>query len=319
MMNLCELPQSVIQADLNLNRFSLEKVANGISKKVYIVTDDHGNRTILYIWQKPFLGLTGAHTEGLDYLYAEGFEYFCHNTRLLTDIGIRVPRIIKTGHFSANDNFAYAYVECFEGVSLQEYLQYGRIKDVSDKVGAELKKFYACGRDYYGPPIFSTGHTKSCQQLCYEHAVEELGIACGLDSDVEGIKNLVCRQLNNFMVIFSRQAGPAGYTLIHGEATPQHIWLLNDGTIGFIDIEGVKYFEIEFEYALLEMLYSYLPAGNPEDYDRNKVLFYRLYHRICWLSVAVDYLQHVDKNSQFFIKLRRIMLRELSGGSPARI
>ena len=313
MPNLCELPHSVIQADLNLKQCTLTSIANGNSKKVYAVTADNHPKTILYIWQKPFSGLTEAHTVGLHYLYAEGLDYFCHNTRLLTDMGIRVPRIIKTGHYSADQQFDYAYVECFDGVSLQDFLPDGNVKDIIGKLAAELNKFYACRRDYYGPPLLVSTYSKACHQLCYEHAVEELEIACSLDKEANRIKNLVLQQLNRFMVILACPVRPPWYTLIHGEVTPAHVWLLADGTIGFIDIEGIKLFDIEFEYALLDMLYDYLRACKPGKYDGNKVLFYKLYHRICWLSIAVDYLRNIDAANTFFTRLRRIVLRDLSG------
>ncbi|MEL7634522.1 MULTISPECIES: hypothetical protein [Sporomusa] len=313
-MNLCELPHPIIQADLNLSRFALTGISSGISKKVYAVTGEDGHKTILYIWQKPFLGLSEARTGGLYYLHAEGFEYFCYNTQLLTDVGIRVPKIIKTGHFSGDMKFDYAYVECFDGVSLQEYLQYGNVKDITGRLAVELNKFYACRRDYYGPPLLTAAYSKTCQLLCYEHAVEELEIACSLDSEANRLKNLVLQQLNNFMVHFACQTKPFSYALIHGEATPAHAWLLADGTIGFIDIEGIKFFDIEFEYALLDMMYDYLRINKPKSYDRHKLLFYKLYHRICWLSVAVDYLRNVDAANKFFIKLRRMTLRDLSRG-----
>lgn len=316
LMNLCELPYHIIQADLNLSQFTLVGIVNGISKKVYLVTDGNNHKTILYIWQKPFLGLTEAHTGSLHYLYAEGFEYFCYNTRLLTDLGIRVPQIIKTGHFSAEEAFDYAYVECFDGVSLQEYLQHGNIAEtkITDTLNAELNKFYTCSRDYFGFPILTNRHAKSCQRLCYEHAVEELEIACSLDSTVTRMKHSVLQQLDNYMTIFVGQLKPVSYALIHGEPTPPHVWLLTDGTIGFIDIEGIKYFDIEFEYALLDMLYNFLSTSKPKRYDRNKLLFYKLYHQICWLSVSVGYLRNIDASNKFFTKLRRTVIRELYEG-----
>ncbi len=112
------------------------------------------------------------------------------------------------------------------------------------------------------------------------------------------------------MVLLNRPIKPARYTLIHGEATPAHIWLLTDGTIGFIDIEGIKFFDIEFEYAILDMLYGYL-STKPKSHNRNKLFFYRLYHRICWLSVSIDYLRHIDKTDDFFQKLRQTVLKEI--------
>ncbi|CQR74422.1 Phosphotransferase enzyme family protein [Sporomusa ovata DSM 2662] len=311
LMNLCELPYHIIQTDLNLSQFTLVGIVNGISKKVYLVTDGNNHKTILYIWQKPILGLTKAHTDGLHYLYAEGFEYFCHNTRLLTDLGIRVPRIIKTGHFSAEKTFDYAYVECFDGISLQEYLQHGNIANITDPLNAELNKFYTCSRDYFGFPMLTNRYAKSCQCLCYEHAVEELEIACSLDSTVKRMKHLVLQQLDNYITIFVGQLKPVSYALIHGEPTPPHVWLLTDGTIGFIDIEGIKYFDIEFEYALLDMLYNFLSTSKPKRYDRNKLLFYKLYHRICWLLVSVNYLRNIDASNKFFIKLRHTVIRDL--------
>jgi len=101
------------------------------------------------------------------------------------------------------------------------------------------------------------------------------------------------------------------YSLIHGELAPQHIWLLNDGTVGIIDIEAVKYFDIEYDWAALGHMYKgAIPL--PKNIDIPLLDFYKLCLKIGYVSIGVDYITNVDKNNTFFKGIRDHNLKELT-------
>ncbi len=124
--------------ELGISDCNIDEIRGGISKQVYKISTQ-GNRYILYIWRHPYDNkLTENKTKGIEYLFPDGFTYFMHNTKLLTDIGIRVPYVLCAEHHDDGD-FDYAVVECFKGQSLHDYIRNGgNIGYVADKIIAVI-------------------------------------------------------------------------------------------------------------------------------------------------------------------------------------
>ena len=109
------------------------------------------------------------------------------------------------------------------------------------------------------------------------------------------------------------------FSLIHGELTPPHVFILENGEIGLIDIEGAKYFDIEYEWAIINLIYgNKIPL--PKSINNEKLKFYKLYLKVGDFSVATDYLMNVDGNDKWFRDLRESNMNDLknmiSGSSP---
>jgi hypothetical protein len=100
------------------------------------------------------------------------------------------------------------------------------------------------------------------------------------------------------------------FVLIHGELTPQHIFLLDNGELGLIDIEGVKYFDAEYDWAVIDFMYNRrIPL--PENIDIKKLNFYELCLTVGYMSGTADYLKNVDSKNEFFINIRKSNLDRL--------
>ena len=111
---------------------------------------------------------------------------------------------------------------------------------------------------------------------------------------------------------------PAGMTLptgkkvaagnFHGVESTGMICL--DGELGLIDIEGAKYFDPEYDWAVVDLLYDgRIPP--PEGLDRQRLEFYELCLKIGYLSASSDYLEHVDRKSKLFNGIRAANLLAL--------
>jgi len=117
---ICQMPEEAIKSALDVSDFNIVEIRGGMSKQVYKIKTPADN-FILYIWRRPFDNkLTENQTKGIEYLFPDGFSYFMHNTKLLADLGIRVPYVLAAGHHDDGD-FDYAIVECFKGQSLGDY------------------------------------------------------------------------------------------------------------------------------------------------------------------------------------------------------
>ena len=147
-------------------------------------------------------------------------------------------------------------------------------------------------------------------QLVFDFYAEELRIAAAIDSEISFLKSdlmyLMERKKNEVTDMDKEE-----YPLIHGELTPPHVYILENGEIGLIDIEGIKYFDIEYDRAVIHLAYGdAIPV--PKYICKEKLEFYTLCLKIGHLSVAADYLAHVDKNHPWFRNVRESCLNELA-------
>jgi len=265
---------------------------------------------MLYVWLRPYGGtLSENPIDGVEYLFPDGFQYFIYNTELLSSIGLRVPKIIVSGHYNDGD-FNYAIVECFKGISFNEYMQGGGdVSIFADKIVDIMSKMSIHKRNYYGSPIETKPNYISAAQLIYNFYAEELNIASKFDNEINDLKeNILVLMKKKFSEIDEKEKQE--YSLVHGELTPPHIFILDDGKIGLIDIEGVKYFDLEYDWAVIDLMYGgKIPM--PNNINMQKLEFYKICLQIGYVSVAADYLVNVDSNNIFFIDIREINLRNI--------
>jgi hypothetical protein len=70
------------------------------------------------------------------------------------------------------------------------------------------------------------------------------------------------------------------YRLIHGELGPDHVLIDDRGEPVLIDIEGLMFFDVEWEHVFLELRfgrhYRALRAAGPGELDEERLRLYRL-------------------------------------------
>ena len=291
----CLLPYEFIKNKLHGKDFTLAEIRAGIGKQVYKI-NTASDIFMLYLWCKPYEGtLTENMTKGNEYLWRDGYDCFLNNTKLLVDIGIKVPEIINTGHYEVN----YAIVEFLHGKDIGEYQENGgNIKNISEKITEMMNKMDNHTRSWYGSPLTDKANDISSEQLMFDYYSHELEMAAEIDEQVKelqpSIQQVITNHFKNIDVGIKEK-----YGLVHGELTPPHIFILDNGEIALVDIEGLKYFDKEFDWAVLEMMYD----GEiilPNDINRERLDFYKLCLKIGYISVAVDYLKNVDNTHEFF-------------------
>lgn len=303
------LPKKIIANTLGTFNFSINEIRDGISKRVYKI-DTQNKSFILYLWLKPFEGnLTENKIKGIEYLWPDGFNYFLNNTKLLTDIGIRVPQIIKAGHYDEG-NFDYAIVEHFSGQSLKDFMQNnGDIADIANNFIDVMNRLSCVKRDFYGSPCINTPNDISAIELVYRFEEEELNIASNIDDEIKSYKEnilILLENLKNKIVENNNQS----YSLIHGEMTPPHLFILKNKEIGVIDIEAIKFFDIEYDWAVIELMYGG-KVKLPQGINQEKLDFYKLCLKVGYMAIGADYIRNIDKNNMFFMSIRDSNLKDI--------
>ncbi len=301
-MTTCPLPRALLEEALGVRQFCLREIRGGISKRVYEV-DTGAEQRMLYLWLPPHPGaLTENRSAGAEALFPEGLPYLLYNTRLLENAGVRTPKIFRSGRWEAG-GASYAIVERLQGVSLEQYRnEGGSLAEVSGMLTGILDRLASCRRAFYGPPLETEPYPLPPERLALRFYKEELRIASEMDPETRAIRSRLESRLER---LAQRAAGaPLGsYGLIHGELTPQHVFLLEDGGLALIDIEGAKYFDEAYEWAVVGLHYGQAVQA-PAAIDRNRLELYRLCLQIGYLSTAVEYLAHVDDTDRFFQGVR---------------
>ncbi len=115
--------------------------------------------------------------------------------------------------------------------------------------------------------------------------------------------------------VTARQA----YGLVHGELGPDHVFITPAGEPAMIDIEGLAYFDVEWEHAWLQMRFGdAYRALSPVDLDPHRLEFYR-YAQV--LSLIAGPLRIADTdfpNRQWMLDLAEWNITKALTAGPAR-
>jgi hypothetical protein len=105
----------------------------------------------------------------------------------------------------------------------------------------------------------------------------------------------------------------SGYGLIHGELGPDHVMLDSAGTPLLIDIEGLSYFDVEWEYVFLRIRFQEdYPALAVDDLDPGRMRFYQLAHHLSLVAGPLRIATVGDFHGAAF-------MREIAEAHTARV
>lgn len=312
-MNFCELPLKRIASDLNFIGFKCDEsvkitaVNGGISKKTYII-DTNSIKVVLHIWLNPHPELTSTVVPDVEILYQEGAAYMEYNNKLLTALGIRVPQFYYGNKYEGEGQcFEYAYVEYLYGQNLDEYLKDHPFDSVYGNIIGILIKLHNVKSHSIGSDLIGKQTRRACYDICYDFAQKELELAAGFNESVKLMQDKISKRLNDLK---SRLQKRHEYSLIHSELSPHHIFILESGETAVIDIENVKFWDIEYEYALLMQIYGQNGKYFESDHlDVDRVQFYRLFHLISWISASAE--MAVKNRNSFFEQFMKDKIMDL--------
>jgi Phosphotransferase enzyme family len=135
----------------------------------------------------------------------------------------------------------------------------------------------------------AAGSYLSCEQVVLDRALADLDTAAARVERVAAARGQLADVTHGLAAAVPARAQ---YGLIHGELGPDHVLIDEQGHPVIIDIEGVMFFDVEWEHAFLELRfgehYWWLRAS---DLDDRRLRFYRL--ALC-LSLIAGPLRLLD-------------------------
>lgn len=241
----------------------VERLRGGSRKGVYRVHTE-GSRAgsvIVYSWAEGenFWPAAGAVDAAGPFAPASGLGSFLAAQRRLDSLGVRVPGVLVADGSRRHGPADVAVVEDVAGGTLEALLRMdpARASQALRELAALLQVMHGQHSEHYGRvDVLKGGGTargSSCEQVVLERAVEDLGEAAGREPRIAAAAALVHERLQELV---GRVAPRRQHALIHGELGPDHVLVDARGHPVLIDIEGLMFFDVEWEHVFLRLRFG---------------------------------------------------------------
>ncbi len=264
---------------------------------MYRLIIDDDSTAIAYIWDdaENYWPDAQAGTYADPFSTASGIELFEAASQHLDTLGIRVPRVLLTDRSGRLYPADIAVVEDVPGDNLEALLR--QAPGSARTTMAQLARTLDVMRQHEGPRfgkvvLIDKGGVAegvSCEQVVLDRALVDLAQAATRDARMarsrDGLET-VLHELASAVRPRSR------YALVHGELGPDHVLVDRYRRPVLIDIEGLMFFDVEWEHAFLRLRFgSFYRWLSREDLDPQRLAFYTLAMR---LSLVAGPLRLLD-------------------------
>jgi hypothetical protein len=226
---------------------------------------------------------------------ASGLAQFLAAQRRLDGLGVRVPGVLFADDGRRHCQADVAVVEDVVGGSLEALLETdpARASPALNELASLLDVMHQQHSRHYGRvDVLERGEKASgdsCEQLVLERAITDLAEAAERDRSIGSAAASLHDRLQELALRVTprRQHG-----LIHGELGPDHVLLDARGHPVLIDIEGLMFFDVEWEHVFLRLRFGdrYRQLSRP-GLDPARLDLYRLAMR---LSLVAGPLRLLD-------------------------
>jgi hypothetical protein len=288
---------------------SLTRLAGGSKKGVYWLVLADESSVLLYVWREAEnYWPAGPQIVGDPFADASGARDFkaCH--AILAAAGVRIPAIFELDLSQRHYPADLALVEDLRGGTLEDLL--ARDPEAAARPMAELGATLRAMQDQrstrfgkvaelgsVSSPLAGLPATAcaddSAEAIIMRRALAHLAAAAGMSPQLAAAQPAVASlvQARHAAVRPRRE-----YGLVHGELGPDHVLVDDAGAPVLIDIEGLTWFDVEWEHAFLRLRFGQADYARLElsAVDEARVAFYDLAQRISLVEgplriAATDY------------------------------
>ncbi|MER6525779.1 phosphotransferase [Streptomyces sp. NPDC001508] len=277
---------------------TVERVTGGSKKGVYRLVMDDATTAIAYLWDAdenywPTAegddDLTDPFSPGL------GLHLFEAAHARLDGLGVRVPRLRLAQRAGDRGPADLAIVEDIAGQSLEDLL--ARDPRAAAAVTARLGDALAAMRSHHAPRygkvavVDAGGRSRgtSCEGVVLDRALRDLAEAASREPRITAARDRLEERLRGLAAGVRPRAE---YRVVHGELGPDHVRVDTDGHPVLIDIEGLMYFDVEWEHVFLRIRFAdACPPLGTDGLDGSRLALYTLAQR---LSLTAGPLRLLD-------------------------
>ncbi len=236
----------------------VERLRGGTKKGVYRLVTATGFAVIAYVWseRENFWPVFGQGRREDPFAHADGVELFVAARDRLARAGVRVPavHVVKRDHPGLGTDVAL--VEEVPGPTLEEYLAWGdtaRVERVLGRLRTSLEAMAARTGPGFGKVSRPLDGERECVPWVVERARADLAEGARRRAELGRVRRRVAALLEESA---ARVEPRRRYGLVHGELGPDHVLVDTDGEPVLIDVEGLMFFDVEWEHAFLRLRFG---------------------------------------------------------------
>lgn len=270
---------SVAHAAFGRDLRDVDRLRGGTKKGVYRLVLDDGTTGVAYVWSAAE-DYWPVHEPDPLFGNATGRDLFLTAHTALADAGVGVPRLIMADR-------DVVVVEDLGGEFLEKLLREGRGAVALERLHADVQVLHRMRSPRYGrPSALLPLDAPPLPDVVLQRALGHLTECCVRVPRIAAERH----RLETALIERHAAIAPrAEYGLIHGELGPDHVLVVDDRPV-LIDIEGIMFFDVEWEHAFLELRFG--PHYRPIDgLDPARLTLYRL---AMYLSLVEGPLRLLD-------------------------
>jgi hypothetical protein len=272
----------------------VERLAGGSKKGVYRLAFDDGATAVGYVWAEaenywPAQQREATESDSNPFADASGAGLFQDGHALLEALGVRTPRIYVVDRSQTAYPADIALVQDVRGGTLETQLERDLpgTREAMTRLRASLQAMHQHRSPCIGKigvasaasagsagSSSEAGSSSSCEQIVLDRALGDLAEASTRVARIAAAQG----QLENSTRELAAAVRPrAQYRLIHGELGPDHVLIDDQGHPVLIDIEGLMFFDVEWEHAFLQLRFgNHYPQLHTSGLDDQRLRFYGL-------------------------------------------
>jgi phosphotransferase family enzyme len=268
----------LVAAQLGTDRrlVALDRLTGGSKKGVYRLGLDDGSTVMLYVWAPGENYWPAAPVVADDpFTDASGAELFAVSHAALTAAGVRVPRLLLLDRDGRHLEADVALVEDAGPRTLEDLIENdpAAAAEPLSTLGDMLRRMHTTFGPHYGKLVGLAPATRPAEDVIVDQALNNLREAAARDGRLAHASGKITDHVRHLRdAVTARET----YALIHGELGPDHVLVTAAGEPVLIDIEGLTYFDVEWEHAFVEMRFGEAyPALRPVELDPARLDLYR--------------------------------------------
>ncbi len=255
---------------------ALDRLGGGTKKGVYRLRLDDGHTVIVYLWgADENYWPAGRSIPDDPFTDASGAELFAVNHAALVGARVPVPELILLDRDGRWLDADLALVEDAGGEKLEAVLARDPAAAAPPlaELGRALRRMHTTTGPLYGKlTLDASPHQRPSADVIVDRALLDLQVAADLDTRLAAAEHRIADHVRTLRAAVPERRE---YVLVHGELGPDHVLVTPAGAPVLIDIEGLTYFDVEWEHAWLRMRFGAdYPALRPVPVDPARLELY---------------------------------------------
>jgi aminoglycoside phosphotransferase (APT) family kinase protein len=259
---------------------TLDRLTGGTKKGVYRLGLDDRTSVILYVWADTENYWPPAPLVPDDpFTDANGADLFTTAQAALTAAGVRTPQVLMLDRGGRYLDADIALVEDVGSLRLETQMEHDPTAAATtlSALGDMLRRLHTTTGPHHGKIATIAGGTapqaRRTENVILDRALAHLDAAATRDDRLAEAHHRITGHLQHLHgTVTPRRT----YALVHGELGPDHVLVTPAGEPVIIDIEGLAFFDIEWDHAWLQMRFGdAYPRLHPVELDQDRLELYR--------------------------------------------